>query len=151
MRIDGWNWVPRGYGLAGDLSRAPWWLRLWFATPFIDRFAHPVVIRCGYAWLVPHPGWFDDHGVAPPGWIVRQEEPAGHALFTRNIRTWTRRSRLLRWFRLPHAVTLPGGIGSSATRTCSGESGYRCGWPSRDPVRCCWAGSDCCSVSPPPW
>lgn len=91
------------------LSRAPWWLRLWFATPFIDRFAYPVVIRRGYARLVAHPGWSDDHDVVPPGWIVRQEEPEGDELFARNTRTWTRRSRALRWFRLPHALRLPGG------------------------------------------
>ncbi|MHB8448863.1 MAG: hypothetical protein ACYDAQ_00085 [Mycobacteriales bacterium] len=109
VRIDGWNWVPRGYGLAWDLSRAPWWLRLWFATPFIDRFAYPVVIRRGYAWLVPHPGWSDDRDEIPAGWVVRSEDPEAHALCAGRTRTWTSRSRLFRRLRLPRALTLPGG------------------------------------------
>ena len=58
MRIDGWNYVPRGYALAGDLERAPTWLRVWFATPILDRFAFPPLIRRHVAWLVPHP-WLE--------------------------------------------------------------------------------------------
>ena len=41
MRIDGWNYLPRGYALAWDMQRAPTWLRVWFATPVLDRFAFP--------------------------------------------------------------------------------------------------------------
>ena len=41
MRIDGCNDVPRGYALAWDLERASTWLRVWFATPVLDRFAFP--------------------------------------------------------------------------------------------------------------
>jgi hypothetical protein len=71
MRISGWNYVPRGYGLVRNLDKAPAWLRFWFAIPLVDRFAFPVLIRRQLAWLVPHPGWKEeDREEVPPGWRV---------------------------------------------------------------------------------
>lgn len=43
-----WNWTPPGGG-SPRVDRAPRWARLWYRTPFIDRFAH--------AWLWRHGGW----------------------------------------------------------------------------------------------
>lgn len=68
-RLEGWNLIPRGYGVLWDLSGAPWWLRLWFHTPFADRFAHPHVVKRGCGWLSPHPGWpLEDLGRVDGGW-----------------------------------------------------------------------------------
>ena len=55
MRLEGWNHIPEGYGAVFLLAAAPWWLRLWFNTPFIDRYAHPRVVARGYGFLSPHP------------------------------------------------------------------------------------------------
>ena len=49
----GWNWVPS----SGAVPRAdlmPPWVRIWYRTPFVDRFAH--------TWMWSHGGW----EVAPP-------------------------------------------------------------------------------------
>lgn len=80
MRLEGWNHVPEGYGAWFDTASAPLWLRLWFRTPFVDRWAHPHMVRRGYGYLTPHPG-------EPPetreeitgGWRIRPEghEPPG--------------------------------------------------------------------------
>ena len=43
-----WNWTPPGGG-SPRVDRAPRWARVWYRTPFIDRFAH--------AWLWRHGGW----------------------------------------------------------------------------------------------
>jgi hypothetical protein len=78
VRLDGWNHIPRGYGLTWDLGTSPAWLRIWLATPFLDRLAYPVLIRRQVAWLVPHPGWRDeDRDPVPRGWLVkdRSETP----------------------------------------------------------------------------
>jgi hypothetical protein len=56
MRLVGWNDIPPGYGAQFELDGAPAWLRLWFRTPFLDRFAYPVAVRRGYGWLTPPPG-----------------------------------------------------------------------------------------------
>jgi len=43
-----WNWTPPGGGTARpDLM--PWWVKAWFRTPFIDRWAHP--------WMWDYGGW----------------------------------------------------------------------------------------------
>ncbi|SRR6266542_509150 len=44
----GWNWVPPG-GAVPRVDLMPRWVRLWYHTPFIDRFAH--------AWMWRHGGW----------------------------------------------------------------------------------------------
>lgn len=56
MELEGWNSIPDGYGASFDLEAAPLWLRLWFGTPFIDRFAYPVMVRRGHGYLTPMPG-----------------------------------------------------------------------------------------------
>ena len=77
MRLQGWNEIPDGYGAWFDLNRAPLWLRLWFRTPFLDRFAYPVVVRRGFGHLTAHPGWSPDQlGEIGPGW---RTDPDGRA------------------------------------------------------------------------
>ena len=69
VRIDGWNYVPRGYSLSSDASGAPLWLRAWLQVPFIDRFAYPLTVRRGHFRLSPMPGWQEgDRDAVPPGW-----------------------------------------------------------------------------------
>ena len=80
MRLEGWNHIPEGYGASFDTASAPWWLRLWFRTPFLDRFAYPRMVERGFGYLRPHPK-------EPPGgreevtggWRLRPEghEPPG--------------------------------------------------------------------------
>src|SRR4051812_35057608 len=43
-----WNWTPP-YGLTARLDQVPLWVRIWFRTPFVDRFAH--------SWMWYHGGW----------------------------------------------------------------------------------------------
>jgi hypothetical protein len=52
-RLPAWNWLPPG-GIRPRLDRVPHWVRLWYRTPFIDRYAH--------AWMWRHGGW----DVLPP-------------------------------------------------------------------------------------
>jgi len=71
MKLDGWNYIPRGYGMQWDLSDAPLWLRAWFRFPFLDRFAYPVVVHRGFAWLSPHHASDEgDREQVPPGWRI---------------------------------------------------------------------------------
>ena len=55
MNLDGWNVLPRGYGARFDTRAAPLWLRLLFGTPLLDRFAYPLMVRRGHAYLAPSP------------------------------------------------------------------------------------------------
>lgn len=72
MKISGWNYIPEGYGLSWDLMSAPLWLRVWFHCPLVVRFAYPLLIRRGAAWLTVHPDWpEDDREAVPDGWLVR--------------------------------------------------------------------------------
>jgi hypothetical protein len=72
VALDGWNRIPAGYGARFDLAAAPWWLRLWAGTPFVDRFAYPRLVRRGLGELTPHPGVPDDaRGPVTGGWRVR--------------------------------------------------------------------------------
>lgn len=74
VEFEGWNRVPVGYGAQFDLHGAPWWLRVWLHTPFVDRYAYPVVVRRGYGWLLPHPGLTDDElGLVPAGLRIRAD------------------------------------------------------------------------------
>lgn len=68
MKLDGWNYIPRGFGLQWDLTDAPLWLRAWFHFPFIDRFAYPLVVHRGFAWLTAHDPRDTDREEVPPGW-----------------------------------------------------------------------------------
>lgn len=72
--MEGWEHIPRGYGYGADfdLHGAPWWLRLWFHTPFIDWDAHPSVVARGHAFPMPHPNWPEEEREVPgPVWRVR--------------------------------------------------------------------------------
>jgi hypothetical protein len=51
--LPAWNWTPPP-GLEPRLDRAPWWVRVWYGTPLVDRYAQ--------AWLWYHGGW----DVVPP-------------------------------------------------------------------------------------
>ena len=72
VTLEGWDHVPRGYGADFVLDDAPWWLRLWFRIPFIDRYAYPKVVARGHGFLTPHPYCDEAELEAPgPGWRVR--------------------------------------------------------------------------------
>ena len=44
----GWEWLPE-HGAVPNLRGVPRWVRLWYATPWLDRFA--------YQWMWWHGGW----------------------------------------------------------------------------------------------
>lgn len=72
MRLEGWNHVPRGYAAHFDVRAAPAWLRVWFRTPFLDRFAYPHLVERGFGYLTPHPGLEPaDREEVSDGWRVR--------------------------------------------------------------------------------
>jgi hypothetical protein len=76
VELIGWNSIPDGYGAHFDLKGAPWWLRVWFHTPFIDRFAYPVVVRRGFGFLGRMPGYTDEQlGAVVGGWRI---DPPGY-------------------------------------------------------------------------
>jgi hypothetical protein len=50
-----WNWTPTGGGQP-RLDRVPRWVRAWYHTPFVDRYAH--------AWMWRHGGW----DILPPSY-----------------------------------------------------------------------------------
>ena len=90
MRLTGWNDIPRGYGARFDVASAPAWLRLLYRTPFLDRFAYPVLVRRGLGLLRPHPHWreeqlavveggwrLDDPGWYPPGSVAELKRTDG--------------------------------------------------------------------------
>ncbi|MDX6199470.1 MAG: hypothetical protein QOJ79_2621 [Actinomycetota bacterium] len=74
MRLDGWNAIPTGYGATFDVGAAPWWLRLLFHAPSVDRFAYPLLVKRGLGVLSPHPGWPRERlGPVAGGWRVAGE------------------------------------------------------------------------------
>jgi hypothetical protein len=74
--MEGWDHIPAGYGARFELGQAPAWLRIWFATPFLDRFACPVAVRRGYGHLSPHPGTTPETREQPGrGWHVHPAPP----------------------------------------------------------------------------
>ncbi|HVB27485.1 MAG TPA: hypothetical protein VNE21_06190 [Mycobacteriales bacterium] len=86
VRLEGWNHIPRGYGATFDLDGAPRWLRVLFITPFVDRFAYPVLVRRGHGWLTRHPGWpAQGCGPVTGGWQLRPDDyqPPASPLFDR--------------------------------------------------------------------
>jgi hypothetical protein len=73
VTLEGWDHVPRGYGAEFDTAAAPWWLRLWFRTPFLDRYAYPRLVTRGLGFLSPSPGWAEgDREPVRGGWRVRE-------------------------------------------------------------------------------
>lgn len=72
MRLEGWNHIPQGYGATFDVASAPRWLRLWFHTPFVDRFAYPRLVERGLGHLTRQPDCADeDREQVDGGWRVR--------------------------------------------------------------------------------
>jgi hypothetical protein len=55
MRLEAWNDIPHGYSARYDIKSAPLWLRAVVHTPFVDRFAYPVLLRRGHGYLSPSP------------------------------------------------------------------------------------------------
>jgi hypothetical protein len=51
-----WSWTPAP-GITARLDRVRWWVRLWYRTPFVDRYA------CAWMW---HRGGWD--AVPPEAW-----------------------------------------------------------------------------------
>lgn len=77
MTLEGWNHVPRGYGAEFDVASAPWWLRLWFRTPFVDRYAYPRLVQRGHGHLTPDLSFLaEDREPITAGWRMR--EPGHH-------------------------------------------------------------------------
>lgn len=85
----GWNWTPPE-GIVPRPDRAPRWVRWWYATPFIDRYAHAWMWRHGACDVFPpaarEPGG-DGAGVREPrrpvtptgtstAYLPPEEEPA---------------------------------------------------------------------------
>ena len=54
-RRPAWNWVPDGHGIRPRLDAVPLWVRLWYRTPFVDRFAYVWMWHHGGWWVHPHP------------------------------------------------------------------------------------------------
>lgn len=80
MRLEGWNRIPAGYGARFDVTAAPLWLRAIFATPVLDRFAYPLLVRRGHGYLRSSPGLPPQElGVVPVGWRIDppDHEPPG--------------------------------------------------------------------------
>jgi hypothetical protein len=81
VKLNGWNYLPRGYGLRGDLSQSPLSLSVWFRFPVLDRFAYPVGIRRGFVSVTPRRGWVDeDREQVPSGWRIAAAEPVTRPL-----------------------------------------------------------------------
>jgi hypothetical protein len=71
VKLTGWNDIPQGYGATFEVARAPAWLRMLYSTPFIDRFAHPLLVRRGLGVLRPSPSWPPERlGPVEGGWRV---------------------------------------------------------------------------------
>jgi hypothetical protein len=49
----GWDWLP-DHGALPNLRDMPLWVRIWYRTPFIDRYAYEWMWwRGGWSVLVP--------------------------------------------------------------------------------------------------
>ncbi len=71
VQLEGWNSIPAGYRATFDIESAPWWLRLWCRTPFLDRFAYPRLVTRGHGWLHAHREASGDEAAAVArGWRV---------------------------------------------------------------------------------
>lgn len=125
MRLEGWNTIPDGYGPRFEMSRAPLWLRLWFRTPVLDKFAYPVAVRRGFGHLTADSEWPTDMlGDVGPGWRIgldREGEPEvalksraiAHPGALRRRRrgyAWSAwKQSYSRWLTLPSVIHLPQG------------------------------------------
>ncbi|HVM19116.1 MAG TPA: hypothetical protein VM307_04080, partial [Egibacteraceae bacterium] len=53
------------------MRSAPRWLRALFHTPFLDRFAYPLLVKRGHGYLQPSPHLADEElGSVPDGWRI---------------------------------------------------------------------------------
>lgn len=76
MRLEGGNQISAGYGARFDVNASPLWLRALFNTPFLDRFAYPLLVRRGHGYLKPSPGMAPQGlGDVPAGWRI---DPPDH-------------------------------------------------------------------------
>ena len=92
--------MPHGYSARFDLNAAPRWLRSWAAVPFIDRFAYPLLVKRGFAYLTAQPilvctasademarGWkMEDPNCSIPE--VTGRSPARTVVRARAVGTW---------------------------------------------------------------
>ncbi|MBO2460648.1 hypothetical protein [Actinomadura violacea] len=62
--MPGWNWGPPD-GMEARPDLAPWWVRVLYRTPFVDRYAHVAMWHRG-AWIVMPRDLYDSTGDAPP-------------------------------------------------------------------------------------
>jgi hypothetical protein len=70
--LEGWNHIPKGYAATFDVDAAPRWLRIWFRTPIVDRWAYPQMVTRGFGYLTPHPGIpVEPPADMPNGWRLR--------------------------------------------------------------------------------
>jgi hypothetical protein len=75
MDLPGWNVIPQGYGARFDVAAAPLWLRTFFRTPLIDRFAYPLMVRRGYGYLAPSPARARNRDPFPSGgWRLEADD-----------------------------------------------------------------------------
>jgi hypothetical protein len=66
--IPAWNWTPPP-GITPRLDRVPRWVRIWYYTPFADRYAHAWMWRHGGFDVVPPAAWapaFEEFDPQPP-------------------------------------------------------------------------------------
>jgi hypothetical protein len=70
--LPAWNWVPAD-GAKPRPDVVPWWVRVWYELPLIDRYAH--------AWMWAHGGWeVRPPSTAPPENQAGVLEPRGPVL-----------------------------------------------------------------------
>lgn len=50
-----WDWTPPKGG-SPRLRAMPVWVRIWYAMPFVDRWAHAWMWRHGEWWVRPRGG-----------------------------------------------------------------------------------------------
>lgn len=117
MRLEGWNEIPDGYGAWFDIRHAPLWLRLWFRTPILDRFAYPVVVRRGLGYLTADSGRVPEQlGEVGPGWHIDPDGQDATSAVTpchwrrRRYARAVWRHRAGRGLTLPTRIHLPGGL-----------------------------------------
>lgn len=69
----GWQWLPE-YGAKPNLRAVPRWVRVWYRTPFLDRYA--------YEWMWWHGGWSvltpGEPPAPPPAGVREPRRPRPH-------------------------------------------------------------------------
>lgn len=125
MRLAGWNDIPEGYQPWFEIDRAPLWLRWWFRTPVVEKFAYPVAVRRGFGNLTAQPELLPEQlGEVGSDWRVAPDGTPAPSVVTpyRSIaRPGALRRRRRRYARaawrqrnglgltLPVSIRLPGG------------------------------------------